>query len=358
MTRAYNFGAGPAALPESVLVKAQNSLLDWNGTGVSVMEIGHRTSSFQEMLTGLESKLRKVMNIPSNYKVLFLAGGGQGLFSLIPMNLTKNNKDVDYLVTGVWSERAAKYAKRYANVNIVTTATLSSIPDSSTWNLNSKAKYAYYCPNETINGLRFSELPQTGSVPLVADLTSSILSENFDVSKFGIIFAAAQKNLGIAGITLAIIRDDLLDDALDSVPEVFSFKTQVEQNSCLNTIPTFPVYMMDLMVDWLIEQGGVDKVALDVERKVKKLYQCIDQSKFYTNIIEPKDRSLINVPFTLPSEELLALFLKEAAGENLKYLQGHKLVGGARASLYNAMPEAGVDKLVSFMSDFAKKYAK
>ena len=358
MTRAFNFGAGPATLPESVLIKARDSLLDWKGTGVSVMEIGHRTGTFQDMLKGLEAKLRQVMNIPSNYKVLFLAGGGQGLFSLVPMNLTAKNKAVDYLVTGIWSERAAKYAKRYAEVNIATTATASAIPNSTEWNLNAHAKYVYYCPNETINGLRFAAIPDSGKVPLVADMTSSILSEDIDISKFGIIFAAAQKNLGIAGITLVIIRDDLLDESLDSVPEVFSFKTQVAQSSCLNTIPTFPVYMMDLMVDWLIEQGGVSKVEQDGKRKVEKLYKCIDNSNnFYSNTIESQYRSHINVPFSLPDQRLLDAFLAEAAPEGLKYLSGHVLVGGARASLYNAMPEEGVDKLVDFMQRFARKYS-
>jgi phosphoserine aminotransferase len=357
MTRVYNFGAGPAMVPEAVLLRAKAELLDWQGTGVSVMEIGHRTSTFKNMLTNLEVKIRKLMSIPTNYKVLFLAGGGQGLFSLIPMNLTAKNKAVDYLLTGIWSERAAKYAKRYADVNIATQATSSAIPEPSTWTLNPNAKYAYYCPNETINGIRFPEIPDTGNVPLVADFTSSILSENIDVSKFGIIFASAQKNLGIAGITLVIIRDDLLDEAIPTVPEVFSFRTQADNNSILNTIPTFPVYMMDLVIDWVNEQGGVDKIEVAVKRKVAKLYKAIDDSKFYTNTIDAKYRSLINVPFSLPSQDLLDKFLVEAAAVGLKYLQGHVLVGGARASLYNAMPEAGVDKLIDFMHSFAVKYA-
>ena len=357
MTRAYNFGAGPATLPEAVLLKAQKELMNWQGTGVSVMEIGHRTSTFQNMLAKLEEKLRQLMNIPANYKVLFMQGGGQGNFSLVPMNLVKNNQDVDYLVTGVWSERAAKYAKRYAKVNIVTTATLSTIPDPTTWKLNSNAAYAYFCPNETINGLRFSHVPNTGNVPLIADMTSSILSENINVADYGVIVAAAQKNLGIAGITLVVIRDDLLNQSLDSVPEIFSYKTQSENKSCLNTIPTFPVYMMDLMVDWMIENGGAKQMIADTQAKSAKLYKCIDESNFYTNIIDKEFRSHINIPFTLPSDELLESFLKEAAAVNLKYLQGHILVGGARASLYNAMPMAGVDSLVAFMHDFAKKYA-
>ncbi len=358
MFRVYNFAAGPAMLPESVLKRAQESLLNWQDTGVSIMEIGHRTSTFQDMLLRLEGKLRKLIKIPANYKVLFMTGGGQGQFSLVPMNLTKYNRDVDYFVTGIWSERAAKYAARYANVNIVTKATLTSIPDKSTWNLNPKAAYAYYCPNETINGIQFHEIPDTGSVPLVADMTSSILSDHVDVSKFGLIFASAQKNLGIAGITLVIVREDLLDLAQDIVPEVFSYKEQALQGSLLNTIPTVPTYIMDLMVDWIIEeQGGLDKVAEANLRKINKIYNCIDNSNgFYTNPIETKYRSLINVPFNLPDEELLQHFLVEAGQHGLKYLNGHKLVGGARASVYNAMPEPGVDELVSFMNSFAAKY--
>ena len=352
MTRVYNFAAGPAMLPEAVMLRAKEELFNWRGTGVSPLEIGHRTSTYLDMMTNLQQKIRKVMNIPDNYKVLFLSGGAQGLFSLIPMNLTSKNKSVDYFITGIWSERAAKYARRYADVSIVTTSTSTSIPDKSTWILNPNAKYAFYCSNETINGMRFPESPDTGNVPLVGDFTSSILSENIDITKFGILFASAQKNLGIAGITLMIIRDDLLDESLDTVPEVFNFKNQSENNSILNTIPTYPVYMMDLMIDWVIEQGGVDKISLGVRNKVAKVYKVIDESDFYINSIDAKYRSLVNVPFSLSNPELLNKFLKEADNIGLKYLQGHKLVGGARASIYNSMPEAGVDKLVEFLKYF------
>lgn len=357
MTRAYNFGAGPAMLPEVVLKRAQNQMLEFGDTGTSIMEIGHRTNVFQDMLTKLEVKLRKLIKIPENYKVLFLAGGGQGQFSFIPMNLTKHNKKVDYFITGIWSERAAKYAKRYADVNIVTQASLSNIPDPSSWKLRSDAAYAYYCPNETINGLAFPEIPNCGEVPLVSDATSSILFEEIDITRFGIVFAAAQKNLGIAGITLLIIRDDLLDNMIDETPEVFNYTIQAKEKSCLNTIPTFPVYMMDLMVDWVNEQGGQEAITKINQRKVAKLYNCIDKSGgFYTNNIEQKYRSQINVPFNLPNDALLTRFLTEAGKVGLRYLNGHKLVGGARASLYNAMPEVGVDRLVDFMNGFAKSH--
>lgn len=355
MTRVYNFGAGPAMLPEEVILRAKDEMLDWQGTGVSAMEIGHRTSTFADMMTTLQAKIRKVMNIPENYKVLFLAGGAQGLFSLIPMNLTGKNKVVDYFVSGIWSEKAAKYARHYADVGIVTEATSSSIPEKSTWKLNPNAKYAFYCPNETINGIRFSVIPDTGNVPLIADCTSSILSENIDITKFGIVFASAQKNLGISGIALMIIRDDLLDEAQPIVPEVFNFRNQSDNNSVLNTIPTYPVYMMDLMIDWVNNQGGVDKIAVNVKNKAAKLYKAIDESGFYINSIENKYRSLVNVPFSLPSQKLLDKFLVEAENNGLKYLKGHKLVGGVRASIYNAMPESGVDKLIEFMKYFKYK---
>jgi phosphoserine aminotransferase len=360
MFRVYNFAAGPAMMPEEVLVRAQQEMWNWQDTGVSVMEIGHRTNVFQDMLTQLESKIRGLMKIPNNYKVLFLAGGGQGQFSFAPMNLTGKNKKVDYIVSGIWSERAAKYASRYADVNIVTTASLTTIAQSTEWNLSSDAAYVYYCPNETINGFQMHTVPETNGVPIVADFTSSILSIDIDVSKYGVIFASAQKNLGISGITLVIVRDDLLDQAQHCTPEVFSYKAQAEQKSLLNTIPVLPVYMMDLMIDWIINsQGGLNKVVENNLRKAEKIYTAIDESNgFYTNNIEIAYRSLVNIPFNLPSDELVKHFLIEAAQEGLAYLNGHKLVGGVRVSIYNALPEAGVDKLIIFMNAFAKKYSK
>lgn len=357
MTRAYNFAAGPAMLPESVLRGVQAQLLEFGDTGTSIMELGHRTKAFQDMLSKLEVKLRDLIKIPANYKVLFLSGGGQGQFSLIPMNMTKYNKKVDYFITGIWSERAAKFAAHYAEVNIVTKAPLSIIPDSSTWKLSHAPAYAYYCPNETINGLAFPEIPECGDVPLVADATSSLLCAELDIGKFGIVFAAAQKNLGIAGVTLVIVREDLLDQMIDETPEVFNYALQAKEKSCLNTIPTFPVYVMNLMVDWINEQGGQQAITAINKRKCAKLYNCIDGSNgFYTNNIDKRYRSPINVPFSLPDERLLALFLASAENVGLRYLNGHKLVGGARASLYNALPEAGVDQLVDFMNSFARTY--
>ena len=355
--RIYNFAAGPAMLPQEVLERVQAELFDWRGTGVSVMEIGHRTTDFQDMQTNLEQKLRGLMSIPDNYKVLFLPGGAQGQFDSVPMNLTKDKKSANYFLTGVWSERAAKYAGKYVQVNIAAEASKNSIPDAETWRINPDAAYTYYCSNETINGIRFTQIPDTNT-PLVLDMTSSILSEQIDVSKFGIIFASAQKNLGISGITLVIVRDDLLDHSLHIVPEVLNYAVQAQNNSGINTIPTFPIYMMDLMVDWVIASGGVVKMEQHSQQKSIKVYQCIDQSNgFYINVVEKPYRSLMNVPFDLPTPELLKLFLNESKREGLAYLQGHKLGGGARASMYNAMPEAGVDKLVAFMQNFMNKYA-
>ena len=326
MSNLYNFAAGPAMLPEPVLLRAQRELLNWQNTGVSVMEIGHRTPIFQTLLTELEQKLRVLMDIPQHYKILFLPGGAQGQFSFIPMNLCKYNNHVDYIVSGVWSERAAKFAQKYAEVTIVTTATSDSVPKPDRWSLNPNAAYLYYCPNETINGIQLYDIPSSHDVPVVADMTSCILSSSIDVTKFGLIFASAQKNLGIAGITLVIIRDDLLDQALDSVPEIFNYKLQTEQHSLVNTIPTFPLYMMDLMVDWINnEQGGLKALSELNAQKARLLYECIDNSHgFYINHVETPYRSQINIPFSLANESLLPLFLSEAEQEGLKYLNGHR----------------------------------
>ena len=353
--RAYNFGAGPAMLPAEVIQKIQEDLFDWNGTGVSVMEIGHRTTQFQELLTNLQAKLRQLLAIPDNYKVILTTGGAQGQFDAIPLNLTKYNHEVDYLLSGTWSKKAANFAAKYATVNIVTTATNCAIPNADTWKLNPKAAYAYYCPNETVDGLAFPTIPNVGAVPLIADLTSSIAYAPCDYSQFGIAFASAQKNLGIAGVTLVIIRDDLLEQYCPTTPVVWNYKLQAEQNSSINTVPTFAIYVMDLMVEWLRAQGGVAQIGIINHRKVAKLYDFIDSSDFYFNNIATAYRSPLNIPFNLAKNELLAQFLAEAEATGLKYLAGHISVGGARASLYNAMPEAGVLKLINFMHEFAQR---
>jgi phosphoserine aminotransferase len=352
--RPYNFAAGPAMLPEEVLQRISQELFDWRNSGVSVMEIGHRTKLFQGLLEELQQKIKQLMNIPSNYKILFLQGGGQGQFAGIPMNLVLNNPQLDYFITGVWSKKAADSASNYAKVNIVTKTDARAIADKSTWQLNPNACYAYYCPNETINGLAFPEIPDTKGVPLIADMTSNILSYPVDASKFGLIMASAQKNLGIAGVTLVIVRDDLLEQQLAITPSIWNYKSLAACNSSVNTLPVFAVYVMDLIINWVIKQGGVETMAKINRTKANTLYDYIDSSNFYVNNVDQAYRSVVNVPFNLVNPQLIDKFLVEASNNNLKYLEGHATVGGLRASLYNAMPQSGVDALVAFMKSFAK----
>lgn len=355
--RGYNFSAGPAMLPDSVLDKIKNELYDWNGTGVSVMEFGHRTRIFQDYIHMVIEKLKKIMNIPNNYKVVLLQGGGQGQFTGIPMNLTKHSQEVDYIVTGSWSNKAANYARSFAEVNIVLENNVNSIPALDKNKLNKEAAYLYYCPNETINGLYFPEVPFSfKEVPLVADMTSCILSENTDVSKFGLIFAGAQKNLGIAGLTIVVVRDDLLEQSLDITPPIWNYKLQFENNSTVNTPSTFAIYVMNLMLDWIEESGGTAKIYENNKLKAQKLYACIDANDFYANNVVLNNRSFINIPFNLPNDTLLNQFLFEAGKANFKYLNGHISVGGIRVSLYNAMPVKAVEELVDFMNHFVKMH--
>ncbi len=355
----YNFSSGPATLPHTVLQQIQKDTSNWQGTGMSIMEIGHRTPLFQDLLDNLRNKLRNLLRIPEQYHLLLLPGGGQGHFSFIPMNLTAKNQHVDYLVTGIWSDRAAQFAQRYAKVNIATTALADQITPYQQWQLNPKAAYVYYCANETIDGIQFPTIPEVGSVPLVADMTSCLLTENIEIERFGLVFAAAQKNLGIAGITLLIIRDDLLYQAQPLVPEVFHYRLQAEQGSLLNTIPTFPVYVMDLMLDWLVE-NHVDLSHINAvsQQKSAQIYQTIDASHgFYHNSIQPRYRSHINIPFELATPTLQTDFLAQAQAHGLAYLQGHRLKANIRASVYNAMPIEGVAKLVEFMVDFQAQHS-
>jgi phosphoserine aminotransferase len=355
MQRAYNFGAGPAMLPNSVLEQVHNDLFDWRGTGVSVMEIGHRTPIFQELIKDLQKKLQQIMNIPANYEILFVPGGGQGQFSAIPMNLGGINSNFDYLLSGIWSERAFNCALQYGSPRAAALRLKNSITSRDMWDLNDKAAYVYYCPNETIDGIQFDHIPDTGNIPLIADITSSVLSQPLDVERFGLLFAAAQKNLGIAGVTLVIVRNDLMEQAQSIVPNVWNYKMLSLANSTVNTVTTFALYVMDLVLDWINTQGGLSVLGEINQHKAQKLYSYIDASGFYTNPVDNKFRSQINVPFELSREELLDCFLSEAGQCGLKYLKGHKIVGGARASLYNAMPESGVDALIEFMQDFANR---
>lgn len=355
MARLFNFNPGPAMLPHSVLLRAQAEMLNFNQTAISPLEIGHRSSAFQNMLSSLQDKIKKIMNIPNNYSILFLPGGAQALFSIIPMNLGKKKSTADYFISGSWSELASKFAQRYIQINKNHIIEQHKLTNKNTWNYNKEAAYIYYCPNETINGVELIEFDNPYNVPVVADFTSSILMYKLDVEKFGIIFASAQKNLGISGISLVIIRNDLLDQAMEITPEIFNFKVQQENDSCKNTIPVYPVYIMDLMMDWIQENGGVEYFAKQSLIKSGMLYDYIDNSQFYVNGVDKSIRSRANIPFDIINNNLNDHFLTKAQEKGLLNLKGHKLAGGMRASLYNAMPVNGVEALILFMQQFARE---
>ncbi|MEB3766243.1 3-phosphoserine/phosphohydroxythreonine transaminase [Acinetobacter sp. MD2] len=357
--RAYNFCAGPAALPTAVLERAQAELLDWQGKGVSIMEMSHRSSDYVAVAEKAEADLRTLMNIPDNYKVLFLQGGASLQFSAIPLNLLGKNAQADYIHTGIWSEKAIKEAQRYGQINVVEAGSKVdnkfAITDESTWSLSDNAAYVHYCENETIGGLQFSHIPTT-TAPLIADLSSSILSAPIDVSKFGLIYAGAQKNIGPAGLTLVIVRDDLLDQAKPEIPSLLKYAAQAKNESMVNTPATYAWYLSGLVFEWLLEQGGVDAIHKINQQKAELLYDYIDASAFYNNPIALANRSLMNVPFTLADSQLEKLFLEEAEKNHLLNLAGHRSVGGMRASIYNAVPLEAVQALVSFMDEFAKRH--
>lgn len=360
MTRKYNFSAGPATLPQTVLEQAQTELLDWNGTGVSVMEMSHRSQEFIHIAETAEADLRALMQIPDNYHVLFLQGGAHSQFSAIPLNLLGNNQHADYLDTGIWSRKAIAEAERYAKVNIVSSAAANNytcIAPEAEWQCNPNAAYLHYVYNETIGGLELSQEPNTGEVPLVADLSSTILSRPVDVSKYGMIYAGAQKNIGPAGLTLVIIRDDLLGNAHQDTPTMLNYAVHAEHRSMYNTPASYAWYLAGLVFKWIIAQGGLVAMAERNQRKAQKLYAAIDDSAFYHNAVDNRYRSWMNIPFTLADDALNARFLAQAAEQNLVALKGHKSVGGMRASLYNAMPEAGVDALIAMMIAFEKQHA-
>jgi phosphoserine aminotransferase len=352
-----NFGAGPAMLPEAIMLQAQAELLDWNSTGKSVMEIGHRTDDFKSIATHAEQSLRDIINVPDDYHVLFLAGGATQQFSVIPMNLMQGKTSADYLYTGIWSAKAMQLAKKYCETNIVCSSESSNftnIPDANDWQLDSNAAYVYYTDNETIGGLEFHSIPDVGNVPLISDMTSSILSKQFDVSRFSLIFAAAQKNIGPAGMTLLIVNKELLGDVLPFTPDLFDYRLQAQEKSMLNTPPTFNWYMAGLMFDWVKHQGGLVELEKQNQRKSSLLYDFIDSSSIYHNPIDTACRSKMNVVFSLTDESLTDNFLKQAESNGLHALKGHRLAGGMRASLYNAMPESGVKQLVDFMQEFER----
>lgn len=357
MTRIYNFNAGPSALPEEVLKQARDELLDWNGSGMSVMEVSHRGKAFMAMAAQAEADFRELLNIPNNYKVLFLQGGARLQFAMVPLNLLRDKKTADYINTGVWAKSAIGEAKRYCDVNIAASSEPSgftTIPPVSSWKLNPNAAYVHITSNETVNGLEFSTEPAV-SVPLVADMSSNILSRPVDVSKYGVIYAGAQKNMGPAGLTVAIVREDLLGAPLPFTPIMLDYKIHADNGSLYNTPPTFAWYITGLVFKWLKRQGGVAAMAEISQRKAKKLYHFIDSSNFYHNKIDPAYRSRMNVIFTLADEKMNEPFLQQANASGFAGLKGHKLLGGMRASLYNAVPEKAVDALIEFMTDFEKR---
>ncbi|HKJ76763.1 MAG TPA: 3-phosphoserine/phosphohydroxythreonine transaminase [Gammaproteobacteria bacterium] len=359
MSRVYNFSAGPAMLPQAVIERAREEMLDWNGSGMSVMEMSHRGKEFMSIAEKAEADLRELMGIPSNYKVLFLQGGASSQFAAVPLNLLGSKGKADYFKTGSWSKKAISEAKRYGEVNVVADTeggNFTTAPGASEVKLDSGAAYVHYTPNETIQGVEFPYVPDTGDVPLIADMSSTILSRPMDVSQYGIIYAGAQKNIGPAGLTVVIVREDLIGGAADATPTMLDYKTHAESGSMYNTPPTYSWYLAGLVFEWLKDLGGLEGMAEINKRKADKLYGAVDNSDFYSNPVDPDCRSWMNVPFVLANAELDATFLEEAKGAGLVTLKGHRSVGGMRASIYNAMPEEGVDALVDFMADFEKRH--
>lgn len=360
MNRLANFCAGPASMPTEVLLKAQQQLLDWHGKGVSVMEISHRSADYIEVATKAEQNLRKLMGISDDYAVLFLQGGAALQFSAVPLNLL-NGGTADYLITGTWSEKAYKEAKRYQSlglgkINLVAQGDGKDVPDATTWQLSDQATYFHYCPNETIHGVQMFDTPKVNA-PIVADLSSCILSEPINVNDFGLIYAGAQKNIGPAGLTLVIVRKDLMEQASAWCPAILNYKNQADNDSMLNTPSTFAWYLSGLVFEWLLDNGGVQAIAKTNRAKAELLYRTIDDSDFYHNAVNPKYRSIMNVPFTLANSELDKVFLEKSKDAGLLNLKGHRAVGGMRASIYNAITLEQVQALADFMQEFERKQA-
>jgi phosphoserine aminotransferase len=359
MSRIFNFAAGPAVLPEAVLEQASQEMLDWHGCGTSVMEMSHRGKEFIGIAAAAEADLRELLGVPANYKVLFLQGGATLQFAAIPMNLLRGKSSADYVNTGEWSKKAIKEAKRYCSVNIAASSEdkkFTYAPAQAAWKLDRNAAYVHVCTNETIGGVEFHWIPDTGDVPLVADMSSHILSRPVEVAKYGLIYAGAQKNIGPAGLTIVIVRDDRLGQALPITPSVLEYKAQSEADSMLNTPPTYGVYIAGLVFKWLKGLGGLKKMAELNSAKAQVLYEFLDQTEFYYSPVEKGDRSLMNVPFRLRNESLNDEFLKQAKERSMVELKGHRSVGGMRASIYNAMPIDGVKALVGFMREFQTRH--
>jgi phosphoserine aminotransferase len=359
MPRFFNFGAGPAMLPEPVLQQAAAEMLDWRGSGMSVMEMSHRGKDFIGIHAQAEADFRELLAIPENYKVLFLHGGGAGQFSIVPMNLLRGKAVAGYVNTGHWSTRAIAEAKRYCKVSIAASsedAKFTYAPKQEKWTVDPGAAYLHYTSNETIGGVEFHWIPDTGDVPLVADASSHILSRPLDVARFGLIYASAQKNIGPAGLAIVIVRDDLIGQAAPGTPAIFDYRTQAEADSMHNTPPTFAVYVAGLVFQWLKQLGGLAKMEQINIAKAKLVYDYLDETEFYHSPVAREDRSRMNVPFTLRSDKLDEEFLKQAKSHGLSELKGHRSVGGMRASIYNAMPVEGVRALVDFMREFERKH--
>ncbi|MEN8718670.1 MAG: 3-phosphoserine/phosphohydroxythreonine transaminase [Oceanococcaceae bacterium] len=359
MNPIYNFSAGPAVLPADVLRQVQEELRDWHGCGTSVMEMSHRGKEFMSIAAAAEANLRELLSVPSNYKVLFLQGGATGQFAAIPLNLLGADQVADYVVTGSWGKKAAKEARKYGAVNIAaqTEGAFTSIPDPSTWQLSANSAYVHITPNETIEGVEFHDIPDVGDRPLIADMSSTLLSRPIDVARYGMIYAGAQKNIGPAGVVIVIVRDDLLERVRPECPSVLSWAEMAASDSMLNTPPCFSWYVSGLVFEWIKARGGLAAMADVNEAKAAKLYAAIDNSPYYANPVDPQARSWMNVPFTLASADHDADFLAGAKAAGMLALKGHRSVGGMRASLYNAMPEAGVQALIDYMAEFERTHS-
>jgi phosphoserine aminotransferase len=357
-TRVYNFSSGPAVLPVSVLEQIQRDLVSLPGVGMSILEVSHRSAIFEQVITKAEADLRALAGIPADYKVLFLQGGASLQFSMVPLNLLTDGRTADYIITGSWTEKAAKEAKKVGNVNIAATSAgdnFSRIPEASEWKLTPDAAYVHITSNNTIEGTQWHREPNIGNVPLISDASSDILSRPIDVTKYGLIYAGAQKNLGPAGTTIVIIREDLLQRSSKSLHTMLNYAIHAENGSLYNTPPVFAIYGVGLVLQWLRADGGLQAIAKTNERKAAKLYAEIDRTGFYRPTANTADRSLMNVTFRLPSEALEKQFVKESTAAGFDGLKGHRSVGGMRASIYNAFPEEGIDALVDFMREFERK---
>lgn len=357
MSRVYNFSSGPAVLPESVIKKAQEEMFEYGGTGMSVMEMSHRSKPFEEIIYGAEALFRELMGIPDNYKVLFLQGGASTQFAAVPLNIGNGSGIVDIIGTGMWTNRAEAEARKYCNVNVVASSkdkTFTYIPETKRADFTENADYVHICWNNTIYGTRYTKLPDTGNVPIVADFSSSILSQEINVSDFGIIFAGAQKNIGPAGLTVVIIREDLIGKHREDTPTMLRYDTHSKNDSLYNTPPTYPIYICKLVLEWLKELGGVKAIEKINERKASAFYDYLDSSEMFSATVNGADRSIMNIPFVTGNEELDKKFISEAEKAGFVNLKGHRSVGGMRASIYNAMPEQGVYDLIDFMRKFER----